>query len=494
MGQSRAGRSRTSLPTALSVSEKGERRGAVAASARQRDAVLASMRGQRALLVGLGARTHVALARFMAQHGAAVTITDAKPADRLATEMALLGDLPVRYALGRHRVEDFIAADVVYVSPGVPADLPEIVAARRAGRPISSEMALFFALCAAPIVGITGSAGKTTTTSLVGAMLQAAGRRTWVGGNIGTPLIEHVLEIAPSDWVVLELSSFQLELLEQSPHVAAVLNITPNHLERHGTLAAYAEAKRNILRYQQPDDWAVLGYDNPITHAFGAACAGHVLYVSTQVPVGAGTFVRDGTLWLRWRGQETPIMRRDELQLPGEHNVANALAACAVAAACGVSTVAMAEVLRTFAGVEHRLETVRLWRGVRFVNDSIATAPERTVAALRSIDGPLILLVGGRLKQGVALHELAALARQRARLVVAFGEAGDVLAQALMAADGPSAVRRVADLRAAFDVAVAATQPGDVVLLSPAGTSFDAFRDFEERGRAFKALVAELEE
>lgn len=473
---------------------EGECGAAEPASAPQRHAILAGLRGQRALLVGLGARTHVALARFLVSHGAEVTITDTKPADRLAGELALLGDLPVRLVLGGHRREDFLAADVVYVSPGVPADLPEIVAARRAGRPISSEMALFFALCAAPIVGITGSAGKTTTTSLVGAMLQAAGRPTWVGGNIGTPLIEHALAIAPSDWVVLELSSFQLELLTQSPHVAAVLNVTPNHLERHGTLAAYAEAKRTILRYQLPDDWAVLGYDNPITHAFGAACAGHVLYFSTHVPVGAGTFVRGETLWLRWKDREVAILPRAALRLPGQHNLANALAACAVAAACGIAPQAMAAVLRTFAGVEHRLETVRIWRGIRFINDSIATAPERTVAALRSVDGPLVLLLGGRLKQGIPLDELAALARQRARLVVTFGEAGAVLADALAAAAGLAEVLRVPDLQSALAAAVQAAQPGDTVLLSPAGTSFDAFRDFEERGRVFKALVAELPE
>lgn len=456
--------------------------------------MLATLRGQQALLVGLGARTHVALARFLVAQGAAVTITDAKPADRLAAELALLGELPVRLALGGHRFDDFLAADVIYVSPGVPLDVPELLAARRAGRTLSSETALFFRLCAAPIVGITGSAGKTTTTSLVGAMLRAAGRTAWVGGNIGTPLIERVLDIAPGDWAVLELSSFQLELLEQSPHVAAVLNVTPNHLERHGTLAAYAEAKRNILRYQGSDDWAILGYDNPITHALGAGCAARVLFFSTHVPVGAGAFVRDGRLWLRRDGSEAAICPRAELRLPGEHNLANALAALAIAAACGVEPAAMAEVLRTFSGVEHRLEGVRTWRGVRFVNDSIATAPERTIAALRSFDTPLVLLVGGRLKKGQPLDELAALARRRARLVVCFGEAAEALHAVLAAAEGPAELCCAPDLRAAFARAVAAVRPGDVVLLSPGGTSFDAFRDFEERGRAFKALVQELAE
>lgn len=456
--------------------------------------LLESLRGQRALLVGLGTRTHVALARFLLARGAFVTITDAKPAEHLAVELGLVGELPVRLALGGHRVEDFLAADAIYVSPGVPQDLPELTAARRAGREVSSETALFFRLCGAPVVGITGSAGKTTTTCLVGAMLCAAGRNVCVGGNIGRPLIEQAVTIAPGAWVVLELSSFQLETLEQSPHVAAVLNITPNHLERHASLAAYAEAKSRIVRFQEADDWAVLGYDNPFTHALGARCAASVLYFSAHVPVGAGAFLRDGLLWLRRDGRESPVCACGEVQVPGEHNLANVLAAIAVAAAADVPTEAMATAIRSFAGVEHRLEPVRTWRGIRFVNDSIATAPERTVAALRSLDAPLILLLGGRLKRGIPLDEMAALARQRARLVVTFGEAGATLLKALGAAAGPAALRSANDLGAAFAAALEAARPGDVVLLSPGGTSFDAFRDFEERGQAFKALVAGLED
>ncbi len=445
--------------------------------------------GKRATLIGLGARTHVALARFLVREGAVVTISDRKPAEQLQQEIALLAGLPVRLSLGANRVEDALNADIVFVTPGAPRDLPAVVAAQANGIPVSSEIELLFARCPAPIVGLTGSSGKSTTTTLVGEILKAAGRRVWVGGNLGTPLIDRLDEMTPQDWVVLELSSFQLEGMRCSPHVAAILNITPNHLDRHPSLEHYAEAKRNIIRYQGPDDWAVLGYANDITRAYGRSVAARRLYFGVDPVEGEGAFTADGAVWLRLSGETRQVMPLCEVQLRGRHNLENVTAAVAATAAAGAPPSAMREAIAAFRGIEHRLEPVREIGGVRYYNDSIATAPERTIAALRAFTEPIVLLAGGRDKH-LPLAELAALVKERVHTLVLFGEAADLL-EAAMAKVGapPPTIVRCRNLPEAVPLAAAAARRGDVVLLSPAFTSYDQFRDFEERGRVFKQLV-----
>ncbi|RLC69157.1 MAG: UDP-N-acetylmuramoyl-L-alanine--D-glutamate ligase, partial [Chloroflexi bacterium] len=295
--------------------------------------------------------------------------------------------------------------DVVFVSPGVPLEIPFLVEARRRGVPLSSETRLFVELCPAPIVGITGSSGKTTTTTLVGEMLRASGQTTWVGGNIGCPLIEHLPEIAPTDRVVMELSSFQLEFFAPwageegrgiSPAIAAVLNISPNHLDRHPSMAAYVAAKKQILLHQRADDVAVLGFDNAEARALAGECRGEVLFFSQREVVAQGAFLRDEVVTLRLGEDEQPVCAVSEIKLLGRHNVDNVLAACTLAGVAGADVEAMAAVATTFSGVEHRLELVRELNGVRWYNDSIATSPERMVAALRSFDAPIVLLAGGR--------------------------------------------------------------------------------------------------
>ena len=447
---------------------------------------------KKVTLIGLGARTHVALARYLVRRGAQVTISDRKPAVQLQREIELLGDLPVRLSLGANRVEDALGADIVFVTPGAPRDIPMVVAARERGIPIASEIELLFEVCPAPIVGLTGSSGKSTTTTLVGEILKAAGRRVWVGGNLGIPLIDRVEEMTPDDWVVLELSSFQLEAMERSPHVAAILNITPNHLDRHPSMEHYAEAKRNIIRFQGPADWAVLGYANEITREYGRTCTARRLYFGVDPIEGEGAFTAEGAVWLRLNGRTDAVVDLADIQLRGRHNMENVAAAVAVAAAAGVESPAMRRAVAAFRGIEHRLEPVREVEGVRFYNDSIATAPERTLAALRSFHEPVVLLAGGRDKH-LPLDELARAIKERVHTLVLFGEAADLL-QAAMDEVGwpPPAILRCVGLAEAVPLAAAAARPGDVVLLSPAFTSYDQFRDFEERGRVFKALVEAL--
>jgi UDP-N-acetylmuramoylalanine--D-glutamate ligase len=460
--------------------------------------------GLRATIIGLG-REGTALARFLATHGAVVTVSDLRGPEALADSLARLADVQVRYALGGHP-DEILDADVLFLSPGVPGDSPLVAAARQRGLALSSETRLFTHLCPAPVIGITGSSGKTTTVSLVGAMLRAAGLRTLVGGNIGQPLIEALDEIETGDRVVMELSSFQLEGFGPptapgrafppdgwSPAVAALLNITPDHLDRHGSMEAYVAAKANIVRYQKAGDWAVLNADDAITSGLRGRCCGRVLEFSLAKPVASGACLQGKDLiWLPEPGRSERICAVPEVRLRGRHNLANVLAACAISGAAGAGAEAMARVATSFAGVEHRLELVRELGGVAYFNDSIATSPERAIAAMQSFAEPLVLLAGGRDKH-LPWDAWAGLVRRRAREVICFGELAPLLQEVLAAAgDGGPRVRSSATLQEAVRLAAGVARAGDVVLLSPGGTSFDAFTDYEARGRAFRDAVLAL--
>jgi UDP-N-acetylmuramoylalanine--D-glutamate ligase len=360
----------------------------------------------------------------------------------------------------------------------------------RRGLPLSNDSQIFMEAVPCKVIGITGSAGKTTTTTLVGRMAKyALGARAWVGGNIGLPLLAELDAMRPGDLVVLELSSFQLELMTRSPQAAAVLNVTPNHLDRHVTMAAYTAAKARILAFQESGDWAVLGRDDAGAWGLAAQARGRLAPFGMDDPRMAHcAFRRGGELILRWGDGESAVMNRSMVQLRGEHNLLNVLAACAIAAAAGLPLEAMRAGVQGFGGVAHRLEFVRAWGGADWVNDSIATAPERTMAAIRSFEAPLVLLAGGRDKD-LPWEDFAALARQRVRRLILFGEAAETIARAM----GPAAeFTRCANLGEAVQAAARIVQPGDVVLLSPGGTSFDEFKDFEERGECFKQLVMNL--
>ncbi len=465
-----------------------------------RGELLVSLAGLKATIIGLG-REGTALARFLVEHGARVTVSDAKGPGMLAEAIAQLGELDIRYALGGHP-DWILAADVLFLSPGVPADAPIAQQARRRGVALSSETRLFTRLCPAPIVGVTGSSGKTTTTTLVGKMLEASGRRTFVGGNIGQPLIGRLGEIAPGDAVIMELSSFQLEGFGPatpperafpaggwSPAGAAILNITPNHLDRHPSMEAYVAAKANILRYQRPVDWAVLSADDDHTRPMQADCVGRAFQFSMQGPAEPGAHLQgEDLIWAPQAGHSERICATAELKLRGRHNIANALAAIAVGGAAGATPEAMRAVATTFAGVEHRLELVRTRDGVAYYNDSIATSPERAIAALQSFGEPIVLLAGGRDKH-LPWEAWAHVVRERARTVICFGEMVPLLERALAGLHGGPEVFTCRSLDEAVGLATRVARPGDVVLLSPGGTSFDAYRDFVARGDAFRAAV-----
>lgn len=449
---------------------------------------------QRVTIVGLG-REGTALARFLARHGAKVSVSDIKGEEALRERIDELADLPINYLLGGHPGK-LLEADVIFVSPGVPQDIPILVEARRRGIPLSSETRLFFSLCRAPIIGITGSSGKTTTTSLVGEIMQAEGYRTFVGGNIGSPLITFVEEMEPQHRVVMELSSFQLEVLDQSPQIAAILNLSPNHLDRHPSMDDYVSAKANILRFQGKDDYCVLNADQQLTSELIKDCQGQVVFFSRERELDKGAFLSQGQVTTRWEGKEKKVCRASEIPLLGSHNLENVLAACAIATVAGAQVEAMTSAVASFSGVEHRLEFVEEIKGVRYYNDSIATSPDRAMAALDSFVEPIILLAGGREKH-LPLRGLAKLIVSKAKALILFGEAASLLEQAVVHAQGKDTgsrlrIYRSSNLIEAVWTAARMSQAGDIVLLSPACTSFDMYRDFAARGDHFKALVHEL--
>jgi UDP-N-acetylmuramoylalanine--D-glutamate ligase len=454
------------------------------------------LKGARVVILGLG-RQGTALARWLVRQGAEVTVSDRQPAERLGRFLQALEGLPVRYVLGDHPLSLLEGCDLLCLSGGVPLDIPIVQEAVRRGIPLANDAQLFLERCRGWTAGITGTSGKTTTTALVGAMCQAAGFRTWVGGNIGNPLIEFVEEIGPEDRVILELSSFQLEIMTVSPRVASVLNIAPNHLDRHKTMEAYIAAKQRILDFQDVEDVAVLGYDDPNARSLAAAVRGRLRFFSREREVARGAFLREGTLFLRLGSEAWPICRVEEVRLRGRHNLWNVLAAAAVAGSLGADIGAIREAVLTFSGVPHRLERVREVRGVLYVNDSIATTPERVRVALEAFEEPIVLLAGGRDK-GLPWEETAEVIARRVRVLIAFGELGDRIVEAARAArarvDGVvlEHLERVATLEEAVARAAGLARPGEVVLLSPGGTSFDAYRDFEERGMHFRQLVEAL--
>lgn len=444
--------------------------------------------GKRLLILGL-ARQGKALARFATEAGAAVTITDLRPPEKLRDILDELSGLDIRYVLGEHPMELIDESDILAVSGGVPLEAPLVQAAVAKGIPITNDSLEFTKRTPTAVIGITGSAGKTTTTALIGVMSQVAGRRTWVGGNIGRPLIADLDKMEPEDVVVQELSSFQLEIWDRSPHIATVLNITPNHLDRHKTMKAYTNAKANILRYQTAADVSILCADDPGSLALSAIVRGKLRLFSLNNTVTEGAMVRDGRILIR-NGAEKEICRVDEVQLRGRHNLLNVLAATTLADSAGIPTEAIAHAIRTFTGVEHRLELVRLRRGVQWINDSIATAPERAMAALNAFSEPIVLLAGGRDK-AMEWDAWAEMVTQRVKSVILFGDLAPMLAEKLAEQQHPD-FQQVNTVTEAVEVAAETAVSGDIVLLSPGGTSYDAFQDFEERGRLFRQLVNEL--
>jgi UDP-N-acetylmuramoylalanine--D-glutamate ligase len=453
-----------------------------------------SWEGVRVVILGL-ARQGKALARYFSEHGAEVIVSDLKQQDELPLDE--LSDLEIQFELGDHPQDLLEKADLLCLSGGIPADLPLAQQARLLGIRVANDSQIFLENSPAPVMGITGSAGKTTTTELLGRMAHAAvkgnGRAAWVGGNIGRPLISDLDQIKQDDLVVMELSSFQLELMTASPQIAAVLNLTPNHLDRHRTMEAYSAAKANILNFQIEGDTAVLNREDPGAWGLRNYAQGRVLGFGARPFDGDGTYIEGGQVRLQMNGEETQLFPVDAVSLRGPHNLMNVLAASAIAAAAGIEPEAMLAGVEGFTGVEHRLEFVRSVNGADWYNDSIATAPERAVAAIRSFGEPLVLLAGGRDKD-LDWQGLISLISQRVDHLVLFGESARMIESLLQSSHGerPYTLAVAVGLDDAVHAAAEVVEEGDVVLLAPGGTSFDEFVDFSVRGERFKELVLAL--
>jgi len=462
---------------------------------------LKNWNGKKVLIIG-AARQGLALTRYLIKHGADVTLTDSRQRDQLSDVLQSLEGLPVSLALGGHPMEILDDKDLVCLSGGVPLTSPIVIEAQKRNIELSNDSQIFLELCPCRTVGITGSAGKTTTTALVGKIAAAhmeikkTGQKVWIGGNIGNPLIENVDEIEKDDLAILELSSFQLELIKSSPHVAAILNITPNHLDRHITMQAYTLAKAKILTFQSPSDIAVLNRDDKGSWDMLEVVNSNLLTFGLQAPPSHinGTFVKRNHIYLQLDNQKIKMLPVDWIQLPGEHNLYNVLAACVISTAASLVLPAIQEAIDNFQGVPHRLELVQNINGVNWYNDSIATAPERTMAAIKAIDTPIILLAGGRDKD-LPWEDFASLAKERVDHLICFGEAAEKIIHAvgeIKSGSKPFSITLCNNLKQAIGAASELAQPGDSVLLSPGGTSFDEFKDFEERGEKYIKWVNEL--
>jgi UDP-N-acetylmuramoylalanine--D-glutamate ligase len=451
----------------------------------------------RVLIIGLG-REGLALAQYLTARGETVTVADGRAPETLGTGAAQLAAVGARLIAGDDH-PDLSGYDMLYLNPAVSKEAPVVADALRRALPVSALTDLFFTICPARIIGITGSNGKTTTTTLVGEMIRTAGLPVHVGGNIGRPLLNEAALMHPTDWVVLEMSSFQLEWLQASPQIAVVTNLTPNHLDRHHSMEEYFRAKAPIVAHQQPADCAILNADDGYAARFAEQAGGRVLYFSLVSAPADGAALEGDVLAIRRGGHTEAVCVQADVRIPGRHNLANALAAIAAANQIGVPPAAMHEVLRTFQGVPHRLEVVRTIDAVVYYNDSIATSPDRTLAALQALSRPIVLILGGHDKQ-LPWDDLCRVACARCRAVLMIGEATSLIATAFAHAlqAGPPGllqpehVRACGDLEQAVTQAARLAQPGDAVLLSPGCASYDQYRNFEERGEHFRNAVGVL--
>ena len=442
---------------------------------------------KRVLVVGLG-RSGVASALFLKAHGARVSVSDAKSEDQLREEIPRLLDQGIAVETGGHGERTFHNQDLIVVSPGVPTDAEPLNQARALGQAVIGEIELAAAFLQGQIVAITGSNGKTTTTTLTGEILAASGIQTLVGGNIGTPAISLVEQSSPETTTVLEVSSFQLETIREfRPKVAVVLNVTPDHLDRHRTFAAYVDAKARIFENQQKDDFAVLNADDPTCVELAARTNGQVFWFSRHREVERGAYVRGNEILFQRDGSTLAVMPVSEIPLKGAHTLQNVLAAVGCALLLGCDAAAIREAVQNFKAVEHRLEHVATIRGVEYYNDSKATNVDATIKALESFSSGIHLILGGKDK-GSDYSVLNDLLRQRVKRVYTIGAAAEKI-QSQIAAEIVSS----RTLDNAVKQASTSAEPGDVVLLAPACASFDQFQNYEHRGRVFKELVRGLQ-
>ncbi len=442
-----------------------------------------NFRGKRVTVVGL-ARSGVAAARALCSLGAVVTVTDKKPKEQLSSQIEAIGSNRVIIEAGGHPEHVFSEADIIVLSPGVPK-IPQILEARQRGIQVISELELAWLLSDSPFIGITGTNGKSTVTTLVGLMLARAKKKVIVAGNIGNALTEDISLLKKQDWIVAELSSFQLEDIGTfRPRVAAILNVTQDHLDRYHDIGEYGEAKARVFMNQRKEDFLVLNFDDPLVKSYAQRAAATIIPFSRLLRFNPGACVLDGYLVMN----NKRIIRVDEIKIKGVHNLENALAAAALAICAGADITSVAEVLREFPGLEHRLEYVREKDGVSYINDSKGTNVGAVVKSVEGFTQPVILIAGG-LDKGSDFSPLYDLFRKKVKLLILIGKAADKMENALGTATETVFAKT---LRDAVVLASTRASRGDVVLLSPACASFDMFKDFEDRGRQFKEAVQML--
>ena len=442
---------------------------------------------KKVLVVGAG-KSGLAVARFLKKKNSVAVITDQSQSPELIREIEQIG---VGHMLGQYPDVGKEAFDLVVVSPGVPLSVSPVDMAYKLGIQVIGELELASRFTLSPIVAITGTNGKTTTTSLIGEIFKNAGIKTLVAGNIGLPLVTEVEKYDADDVIIAEVSSFQLETTVQfRPTVAVILNITPDHLDRHGNMENYVAAKANIFKKQIPSDYTVLNYDDPLTAELAAKVPGSVIFFSRRHILDRGVFVRNMELVVALNDHEKIICRVDEVKIPGAHNLENALAAVAAGFAMGVRQEILAHTLKTFPGVEHRLEFVAEINGVRYINDSKGTNPDASIKGLEAYSQPIVLIAGGRNK-GSDFTGFMRVVKAKARVMVVVGECAHELLEAAQTV-GFGDVLKASDFSEAVKLASQAACPGDVVLLSPACASWDMFKNYEERGRLFKEIVKGL--
>ena len=450
---------------------------------------LDAVRHKTVAVVGIGV-SNEPLIRLLLQEGVAVTACDKRTREQLGK---LAGELEARSArlqLGPDYLEG-LDQDIIFRTPGLRPDVPQLAKAVAGGSELTSEMEVFFRVCPCPIIAVTGSDGKTTTTTIIAELLKKAGNTVHVGGNIGHPLLCEAGDMRPTDYAVLELSSFQLMTMPYSPHIAVVTNLAPNHLDVHKDMAEYVAAKENIFRYQRPGDIAVFNQDNDITRQQAGRAVGTVRLFSRRSEPEEGVFLRGEEILCRHNGQEHRIMTTADIRLPGVHNVENYMAAIAAVEGL-VPDGIIRDFARTFNGVEHRIELVRTYHGVRYYNDSIASSPSRTIAGLRSFPEQVILIAGGYDKH-IPFDVLGPEIVEHVKLLVLCGATAGKIRAAVEQAPGyrpgHPEILEVTPFQRAVEAARDRAQPGDVVTLSPACAAFDQFKNFMERGKTFKAIV-----
>jgi UDP-N-acetylmuramoylalanine--D-glutamate ligase len=445
------------------------------------------LKGKKVLVVGLG-KSGLAAALFLRRHGAQVTVSDLRSAQALGQEIPSLLEAGISVEAGGHGLLTFRRQDLIVVSPGVPLLTPELVQVRNLGLPIIGELELAARFLQGNVLAITGSNGKTTTTTLCGEIFSAAGLKTVVAGNIGVPVIETVDQSDPGAWSVLEVSSFQLETTESfHPQIAVILNITPDHLDRHGTFENYVTMKEKIFANQTGEDYLILNGDDPVTQQAASRARSQILWFSRSKIVRRGTFLMNGMLMFRPSEQASPIpvLPLAEISLKGEHNIENVLAAVCAACVANIPAQVIARAVASFQAVEHRLEFVAAIHGVDYYNDSKATNVDATAKAIASFPGNIHLILGGKDKNS-DYTELNALLRARVKAVYTIGSAAEKIERQIA---GVTRVVQAGTLEAAVDQAASQAVAGDVVLLAPACSSFDQFENYEHRGRVFKQAV-----